>query len=92
MTVSPNPVDAGGETYIIEATGFPPNELIHISAATPGCCSAHNVWTNEDGEFSMERVSGTPGSYEFTAIQVSYRGKRNKAHYRVLYSLSFDVL
>ena len=65
-----NPYQAWGEeVYTVSGSGLGPNEAVHISLASPGCCSGFTVWTDRTGEFSFSNATGAPGTYSVSVLQ-----------------------
>ncbi len=61
MWVEGNPFAAWGEEdYIVEGTGFHPDEPVYLSLATPGCCAGDITVADGDGKFTMTRTTGAP--------------------------------
>ena len=76
MSVDGNPFAAWGEEdYVVHGTGFHPDEPVYLSLATPGCCSGDITVADGDGNFTMTRTTGAPGTYEIKASQFSSKGK-----------------
>jgi len=84
MTVTPTPVTAG-QSYQIHGTGFD-FDHVHLSLASPGCCSAHKVFP-VGGEFDFVKRSGAPGTYTITAIVHSSKSGKLKT----VATLEFEV-
>lgn len=76
MWVEGNPFAAWGEEeYVVQGTGFHPDEPVYLSLATPGCCAGDITVADGDGNFTMTRTTGAPGTYEIKASQFSGKGK-----------------
>ncbi len=76
MWVDGNPFAAWGEEdYVVHGTGFHPDEPVYLSLATPGCCAGDITVADGDGNFTMTRTTGAPGTYEIKASQFSGKGK-----------------
>ena len=76
MSVDGNPFAAWGEEdYVVHGTGFHPDEPVYLSLATPGCCAGDITVADGDGNFTMTRTTGAPGTYEIKASQFSGKGK-----------------
>lgn len=89
MNVTPDPVTVG-ESYQVHGMGFGDFDHVHLSIASPGCCSASNVFPDSNGEFILGKTAGVPGTYRFTAIVHSAKGKSDKL--KVVATLEFEVL
>jgi hypothetical protein len=87
MWVEGNPFAAWGEEdYVVHGTGFHPDEPVYLSMATPGCCAGDITVADGDGNFTMTRATGAPGTYEIKASQFSGKGKLT-----IMASVSFLV-
>jgi len=73
LTVTPDPVAAGGATYTVEGHGFTPNTRVSINEATPGCCLVYNVYSDADGRVEFTRTTGKAGTYTITAKEKKKR-------------------
>lgn len=86
MVVTPDPADAYGGSYTITGSGFKAGQWVHMTEASPYCCSAHNVMADGSGSITYTRTTGYPGTYTITARQLDGR------KYKVMAEVSFDVL
>lgn len=76
MWVEGNPFAAwGAEEYSVHGAGFHGDEPVYLSLATPGCCAGDVTVADTDGNFTMTRLTGAPGTYEIKAYQFSNKGK-----------------
>jgi hypothetical protein len=76
LVVEGDPFAAWGEeVYVVHGTGFHPDEPVYLSLATPGCCAGDITMADGDGNFTMPRTTGAPGTYEIRASQFSDKGK-----------------
>lgn len=78
LVVGDPPLDAGGEWYTIQGTGFPPDAIIHFSVSEPFCCAGFHSQSDEDGNVASARMTKTAGTYAWQAFWVPERPGKDK--------------
>ena len=70
LTVSPNPVLAGGAAYAVTGSWFIANQMVYV---TDKCLGPSNSLVGSSGTFLATLTSGSPGTCQFDAYQSSGR-------------------
>ena len=63
LSVTPNPVAAGGSVYSVTGGGYGAGAMVAVNLATPGCCLAFNVLADSTGHISFETTTNGAGTY-----------------------------
>ena len=63
LSVTPNPVAAGGAVYSVTGGGYGAGAMVAVNLSTPGCCLAFNVLADSSGRISFETTTNGPGTY-----------------------------
>ena len=97
LSVSADPIVAGGTSYVLSGSGFTPGTIVYIEYQRPGFGSGTQLPANDEGDFAVALVTGQVGTYVMTAFQY-FKGQRLSsfgapgAKRRDLASVTFTVI
>ena len=74
LTVSPNPVSAGGAMFSGSGSGYFPSSFAYVNIHTPQTVYATSVATDASGNVYFEHATAGPGTYTVEVFQYN----RNK--------------
>lgn len=69
LTVTPNPVAAGGATYTVRGSGYKVGTYVAIQLYEPGCCRFFSIMPDAYGNIAFSTTTAGPGSYKVEARQ-----------------------
>jgi hypothetical protein len=69
LTVTPNPVAAGGATYVVTGSGYKVGTFVAIQLYEPGCCRFFSIMPDANGNIAFAATTVGPGTYKVEARQ-----------------------
>jgi hypothetical protein len=96
LDVEPNEPIREGAEYTVIGEGYPPNAVIHIASATPGCCAGNLTVSDSDGKFRFSSIARLPDTTEmaifsYKTLAREEKGKSGKFRLVVTAELYFEV-